>query len=92
MRVNSVNPSDLFRQYVVRPKMAVEQTESVSDKTELTEGARTFSTALKAAQESMETRTPGELSHINNVTEQIRNNTYFVPGYAVAQKILSKQD
>ncbi len=90
MRVNSVNPSELFRQYVVRPKIEVEQTASVSDKTELTDSAKTFSAALKAAQESMEARSPEEMSHINNVAEQIRNNTYFVPGYKVAEKILGQ--
>lgn len=90
MRVNSVNPSELFRQYVVRPKMEVEHAPSVSDRTELTEGAKTFSAALKAAQESMETRTPAELAHINDVAEQIRNNSYSVPGYKVAEKILGK--
>jgi len=90
MRVNSVNPTELFRQYVVRPKMAIDQPASASDKTELTDGAKTFSAALKAAQESMDTRTPEEISHINNVAEQIRNNTYSVPGYKVAEKILGK--
>jgi hypothetical protein len=70
--------------------MAVEQPASMSDKTELTDGAKTFSAALKAAQASMDTRTPEEISHINNVAEQIRNNTYSVPGYKVAEKILGK--
>lgn len=90
MRVNSVNPSDLFRQYVVRPKMTVEQAPSGSDKTELTDGAKTFSAALKAAEELMDTRTPEEISHINEVAGQISNNTYSVPGYQVAEKILGK--
>ncbi len=90
MRVNSVNPSDLFRQYVVRPKMTSEQAAPMSDKTELTDGAKTFSSALKAAQELMGTRTPTEIAHMNNVAEQIRNNTYSVPGYKVAEKILGK--
>lgn len=88
MRVNSVNPSDLFRQYVVRPTMAVDQAAPMSDKTELTDGAKTFSAALKAAQELVEQRTPAELAHINEVAQQIRNNTYSVPGYKVAEKIL----
>jgi hypothetical protein len=70
--------------------MAVDQAPSMSDKTELTEGAKTFSAALKAAQETMETRTPEEIAHINDVAEQLRNNTYSVPGYKVAEKILGK--
>ncbi len=90
MRVNSVSPADLLRQYVVRPKNSIDNTQSVSDKTELTDGAKTFSAALKAAEELMETRTPQELSRIQDVAEQIRNNTYSVPGRQVAEKILGK--
>lgn len=90
MKVNSVNPSDLFRQYVVRPKMTIEQPTSVSDKTELTDGAKTFSAALKAAQDLMDTSTTEQVERINEVAEQIRNNTYSVPGHKVAQKILGE--
>lgn len=88
MRVNSVSRSDLLRQYVVRPKVNIEQTPAVSDKTELTDGAKTFSAALKAAEDIMETRSAEEMAHINKVAEQVRNNTYSVPGWKVAQKIL----
>lgn len=90
MKVNSVNPSELFRQYVVRPKMAIEEQTSVSDKTELTDGAKTFSMALKEAQEMMDTRTSEQIEHINKVTEQIRNGEYSVAGYQVAEKIIGK--
>ncbi len=90
MKVNSIGPSELIRQYVVRPKMAAEERPSVSDKTELTDGAKTFSAALKAAQELMDTRTSQQVEHINEVTEQIKNGTYSVSGIKVAQKIIGQ--
>lgn len=90
MKVNSVNPSELLRQYAVRPKMAAEQQSSVSDKTELTEGAKTFSAALKAAQDIMDTRTSQQVDRINEVTEQIKNGTYAVSGDKVAEKIIGQ--
>ncbi len=90
MKVNSVNPSELLRQYAVRPKMAVEQHPSVSDKTELTEGAKTFSAALMAAQELMDTRTSQQVARINDITEQIKNGTYSVSGSKVAEKIIGQ--
>jgi len=90
MKIDSINPSELMRQYVVRPKMTVQQQSPASDKTELTEGAKTFSVALKAAQELMDTQTSEHAARINEVTEQIRNGTYSVSGYKVAEKILGR--
>lgn len=90
MKVNSIGPSELIRQYAVRPKMAEEERPSVSDKTELTDGAKTFSTALKAAQELMDTRTSQQVERINQVTEQIKNGTYSISGSKVAEKILGQ--
>lgn len=90
MKVNSVNPSELFRQYIVRPKMTDQQPASAADKTELTDGARTFSTALTAAQELMDTRTAEQVARFNEITEQIRNGTYSVSGSKVASKIIGE--
>ena len=90
MKVNSIGPSELIRQYMVRPKMAMETQSSVSDKTELTEGAKTFSAALKAAQELMDTRTTDQVARINEITEQIKNGTYSVSGSKVAEKIIGR--
>lgn len=90
MKVNSIGPSELIKQYAVRPKMAAEERPYVSDKTELTDGAKTFSTALKAAQELMDTRTSEQVARINEVTEQIKNGTYSVSGVKVAQKIIGQ--
>ncbi len=91
MRINSIPPKELLTQYVhVREKMAVDKPASGMDKTELTDGAKTFSTALKMVQESLATRTPEETARINQIAAQVRNNTYSVPGYKVAEKILGK--
>ncbi len=90
MKVNSVNPSELLRQYVVRPKMAVEHQPAVSDKTELTEGAKTFSAALLAAQDLMDAQTSEHVARINEITEQIKNGTYSVSGAQVAGKIIGQ--
>ena len=90
MKVNAIGPSELIKQYVVRPKMAMEERQSVSDKTELTESAKTFSSALKAAQELMDTRSSEQVARINEITEQIKNGTYSVSGAKVAEKILGQ--
>ena len=89
MRINSIPPKELLTQYVhVREKLAVDKPASGVDKTELTDDAKTFSTALKTVKESLSVRTPEETAHINQVAAQIRNNTYTVPGFKVAEKIL----
>jgi anti-sigma28 factor (negative regulator of flagellin synthesis) len=63
---------------------------SSTDQAELTTEAKTFSAALKAAREAIETRTPEELSRIDEVAKQIADGTYSVPGDKVAQKIFGK--
>ena len=91
MRINSIPPKELLTQYLhVREKIAVGKPASGVDKTELTDGAKTFSTALKMVKESLSTRTPEEMARINQIAAQVRNNTYSVPGYKVAEKILGK--
>ncbi len=90
MRINSVSPSELLKEYVVRAKKTTEQQPYISDKTELTEGAKTFSTALKAAQDLMDTRSAEQVSRFNEISEQIKNGTYSVSGSKVAEKILGR--
>lgn len=91
MRINSIPPKELLTQYMhVREKMAVDKPASGVDKTELTSDAKTFSTALKMVKESLSARTAEETARINQVAAQIRNNTYSVPGYKVAERILGK--
>ncbi len=91
VRINPIPPKELLTQYLhVREKMAVDRPASGVDKTELTDGAKTFSTALKIVKESLGARTPEETAHINQVAAQVRNNTYTVPGFKVAEKILGK--
>ena len=92
MRIISISPQELFNKYVnVRERMEVPAQRNVStDKVVLTNDAKTFSASLKAAKEAMASRSPDELKHIDEVAEQIRQNTYSVLGYKVAEKILGK--
>lgn len=92
MRINSIQTKDFFNQYVhVRPSKTASSVPSGTDRTELTEGAKMFSGALKEAIGMMETRTPAQLDNIDAVAQQIRDNTYSVPGRKVAEKILGRE-
>lgn len=91
MRINSISPKELLNQYNrVRGKVVADPPASSTDQAELTTEAKTFSAALKAAREAIETRTPEELSRIDEVAKQIADGTYSVPGDKVAQKIFGK--
>ena len=48
------------------------------DKVELTGEAKTFSTALKAAKDAIETRTPEEQRRVEEVAKKIADGTYSV--------------
>ena len=92
MRINSIQTKDLFQQYVhVRPSKSASSASSGADRTELTDGAKMFSGALKEAMGLMEARTPAQLERIDAVAQQIRDNTYSVPGRKVAEKILGSE-
>ncbi|MEM5767904.1 MAG: flagellar biosynthesis anti-sigma factor FlgM [Bacillota bacterium] len=92
MRINSIPPKELLTQYVhVRERFAVQSSSSGVDKTELTDDARTFSVALKTVRESLESRTPEETAHLNQIAAQVKNGTYTVPGFKVAEKIMCMQ-
>lgn len=91
MRINSIPPKELLSQYIhVREVAAVESPVSSTDQAELTSEAKTFSAALKAAREAIETRTPEEQSRIEEVAKKIADGAYSVPGDTVAQKIFGK--
>ena len=93
VRINSIPPKELLMQYVhVREKLAVETPPSGVDKTELTDKAQTFSLAMKAVKEALETRTPEEIARLNQIAAQVKNGTYFVPGFRVAGKIMGISD
>lgn len=92
MRINSIPPKELYYQYVhVKEKAAPVASQNLtSDKVELTSNAKTFSAALKAAKDSMDVRTPSETNRIEEIRQQIKSGTYSVPGYKIAEKMLSK--
>jgi len=91
MRIDSISPKDLLSQYGrIRGKAEVEGPASSMDKVELTGEAKTFSAALKAAKDAIETRTPEEQRHVEEVKKKIAEGTYSVSGEDVAQKIFGK--
>jgi anti-sigma28 factor (negative regulator of flagellin synthesis) len=92
VRINSIPPKELLTQYLHnRERLAMQTPLSGVDKTELTDGAKVFSTALKAVKESLETRAPEETARLNQIAAQVKNGTYTVPGFKVAEKIMGRQ-
>jgi anti-sigma28 factor (negative regulator of flagellin synthesis) len=91
MRIDSIPPKELLNRYVhVRETVATESPVSGTDEAQLTSEAKTFSAALKAAKDAIETRSPEEIEHIQEVERQINEGTYSVPGRDIAAKILGK--
>lgn len=91
MRINSIPPKEIYNRYIhVHKKQETNNPRQGADKTELTSDAKTFSATFNAIKEAMDVRTPEETKRINEVAQQIRDNTYSVPGRAVARKILGK--
>ena len=91
MRINTLPPTELFTKYIhVQNKQTAFVSASAVDKTELTSEAKTFSSTLKAAKEAMSVRTPAQTERINQIAQQIRDNTYSVSGKDVARKMLGK--
>ena len=92
MRINSIPPKELLYQYVyVKDKpISPVQPPAVTDKVELTDEAKTFSAALRAARDAMDVRSPAETNRIETVRQQIKDQTYSVPGSLVAGKMLGK--
>ena len=92
MRINSIPPKEIFYQYVhVKDKVtAPAQQNTSTDKVELTNDAKTFSTVFKAAKDSLETRSASDTKRIEEIAQQIKDKTYNVPGYKVAEKMLGK--
>ncbi len=91
MRINSIPPKELLNRYIhVRGNTTADAPATPTDQTELTSEAKTFSAALKAAKEAIETRTPEQLKHIEEVKQQVADGTYSVPGNKVAEKIFEK--
>jgi len=89
MRIDSIPPNELLSRYSrIKGKASSDDDISVTDEAQLTSEAKTFSTALKAAKASMETRTPEQQAHIDQVAQQVNDGTYSVPSRKVAEKIL----
>jgi anti-sigma28 factor (negative regulator of flagellin synthesis) len=89
MRIESIPPKELLSRYIrVREKAEEPVSSSATDEAQLTQEARTFSAAMKAARESLEVSSPEREAHIEDVARQIKEGTYSVPSRKVAEKIL----
>ena len=91
MRINSIPPKDLYLQYVNSARgvtQSVTRTGLGTDKVELTDSAKTFSAALRAAKAGI----GGEVnagSKVEGIKQRIEANDYHIAGIAVAEKMLS---
>lgn len=91
MRIDSIPPKELLNRYVHVREMDFEESPVAStDEAELTSEAKTFSAALKAARETVETQTPERARRMEEIAKQLADGTYYVPGEKVAEKILEK--
>lgn len=89
MRIESIPPKELLNRYIHVRGVAEEPVNtSATDEAQLTEEAKTFSAAMKAVKETIETSSPEREAHIQEVARQIEEGTYSVPGEKVAEKIL----
>ena len=90
MRINSIPPKDLYLQYVNSTRditPSVTRASLGSDKVELTDSAKTFSAALRAAKAGI----GGEVnatSKVEGIKKRIEENDYHIAGITVAEKML----
>lgn len=61
-----------------------------TDKVELSQTAKSFSSALKAAKEAFSQTDVSRSQKIASLKQQIENNTYSVPAMKVAEKMLGE--
>lgn len=91
MRINSIPSKDLYLQYVSNTRdmySAVAARPSMgTDKVELTDGAKSFSAALRAAK-GVAVSEPASQAKVEGIMKRIQNNDYNIPGEAVAEKML----
>lgn len=92
MKINPIQPNAAVNNYAkvqhkesVRPDQGQE-----TDKVELSKEAITYSLGMKEAKTAMSVRTPEETKRVESVIQQVKNNTYSVPGKDVAEKILGE--
>lgn len=91
MRINSIPPKELLNSYArVREKVDVEKPAPFAEKAELTSEAKTFTAALKAAKEAVETEPANNQRRIEELSQKIADGTYCVSGEDVARKMLGR--
>jgi anti-sigma28 factor (negative regulator of flagellin synthesis) len=89
MKINPIANPNISREYV-STKPVKEKTKVTGGRDEVTfsEEALSFSKALAEARDTIEFRTPEEKAHIADITTAVRQGTYKVDSYKVAEKIL----
>jgi len=90
MRIYAVPPKEMISKYFHVKDKAVEKKgfSQGTDKAELTSEAKTFSAALRAAKGAINTQSTNHADRLAQITEQVRNGEYSVPGAEVAKSIL----
>ncbi|SMC35523.1 flagellar biosynthesis anti-sigma factor FlgM [Papillibacter cinnamivorans] len=90
MKINSITPGNMLESYKgnqINRTQSSQQTGTV-DRVELSEGAQNFASVIADVKDSLETRSPEEKKHIDQVASQIRNGTYKVDSSKIAEKML----
>ena len=89
MKINPiVNPNILQSYAVSKPAPAKQKPGSALDQVTFSDEALSFSKALEEARGAIETRTPEEQKHIEEVKGAISQGTYRIESEKIADKIL----
>ena len=89
MKINPITTPNVIRNYqtaAAPPEKA--KVASRLDEVVFSKEALSFSKAMAEARDTIELRTPEEKAHIADITAAVRQGTYKVDGYKVAEKIL----
>lgn len=89
MKIDSVNPQLMIKKYMsgARIRETAKSTPQ-KDKVELSDSAVAFASAMKAARTDTAGRSAGEILEIEEITRQVRDGTFNVPGREIAGKML----
>jgi flagellar biosynthesis anti-sigma factor FlgM len=90
LKINSIPPSNMVENYKSKTQRSTPVQESgyLSDRVELSEGAKSFASVIQEVKSKLDERDEGEKKHLKDVSEQIANGTYRVDSSKVAEKIL----
>ncbi len=92
MKIDSISTNRIYTNLIKiqeKPQISYNHTTG-SDRVEFSKEAVTYTTALKAAKQAMETTDADRLRKINTIKQQIESGTYNVSGEDIAEKILGR--